>query len=135
MPPMLEPERLRRPRIRANAETRQGLRRGADEGQVAVEAKQVEVCVDVVIGGDGVEDEVEAAGVLLHLVGVAGDDDFVGAEAQCVFLLAGRGGEDDDVSSERMRELHAHVAQPAEADDADLLALRRRPNAAGASRS
>ena len=52
------------------------------------------------IGGDGVEDEVEAAGVLLHLVGVAGDDDFVGAEAERVFLLARRGREDDDVRSE-----------------------------------
>ena len=45
--------------------------------------------VDVVIGGDGVEDEVEAAGVLFHLVGIAGDDDFVGAEAERVLLLAG----------------------------------------------
>ena len=30
------------------------------------------------IGGDGVEDEIEAAGVLLHLAGVAGDDDAIG---------------------------------------------------------
>ena len=55
------------------------LLRRADKGDVAVAAKQVDVGVDVVIGGDGIEDEVEAAGVLLHLVGVAGDDDLVGA--------------------------------------------------------
>ena len=107
------------------------LRRRADEGEVAVAAEQVDIGVDVVIGGDGVEDEVEAAGVLLHLVGVAGDDDFVGAEAERVFLLVGRGGEDDDVGSERMGELHAHVAQPAETDHADFLALGDAPVAHG----
>jgi len=78
--------------------------------QDAVATEQVEIGLDVVIGGDGVEDEVKAASVLLHLVGVARDDDFVGAEAERVFLLVGRGGEDDDVGSERMSELHAHVA-------------------------
>ena len=113
--------------IRPKAATRQRLLGRADQGDVAVAREQVDVGVDVVIGGDGIEDEVEAAGVLLHLVGVAGDDDFVGAEAQRVFLLAGRGGEDDDVRSERMGELHAHVAQSAETDHADLLALGDAP--------
>ena len=45
--------------------------RGAYEGEVAVAAEQVDVGVDVMIRGDGVEDEVEAAGMLLHLFGVA----------------------------------------------------------------
>ena len=75
------------------------------------------------IGGDGVEDEIEAAGVLLHLVGIAGDDDFVRAEAERVLLLAGRGGEDDDVGSERVSKLHGHVAQPAETHHAHFLAF------------
>ena len=127
MPPMGEPERLRRPKIRPKAATASGFVGRADQGEVAVAAEQVDVGVDVVLGGDGVEDEVEAAGVLLHLVGVAGDDDLVGAEAQRVFLLARRRGEDDDVGAERMGELHAHVAQPAETDDADLLALGHAP--------
>ena len=95
----------------------------ADQGDVAVAREQVDVGVDVVLGGDAVEDEVEAAGVLLHLVGVARDDDLVRAEPQRVLLLARRSGEDDGVRAERVGELHAHVAQPAEADDADLLAL------------
>ena len=69
--------------------TRSGFCGSADKGEVAVDAEQIDIGVDVVIGGDGVEDEVEAAGVLLHLVGVARDDDFVGAEAERVFLLAG----------------------------------------------
>src|SRR6266567_839534 len=29
------------------------------------------------IGGDGVEDEIEAASVLIHLVGITGDDNFL----------------------------------------------------------
>ena len=74
-----------------------------------------------------VEDEVEAAGVLLHLVGIARDDDLVRAEAERVLLLARRGGEDDGVRAEGVRELHPHVAQTAEADDADLFALRHAP--------
>ena len=41
------------------------------------------------IGGDGVEDEVEAASVLLHLLAVPGNDDFVSPEAERVFLLLG----------------------------------------------
>ena len=93
--------------------------------------EQVDVGVDVVIGGDGVEDEVEAAGVLLHLVRIAGDDDFVGPEAERVFLLVGRGGEDDNVGSERMGKLHAHVTQSAETDHANLLTLGDAPVAHG----
>jgi hypothetical protein len=64
--------------------------RCADEGERAVDLEEVEVGVDVVIGGDGVEDEVEAAGVLLHLVRVAGDDDLVGSEAQGIVFFARR---------------------------------------------
>ena len=131
MPPMGEPEKLRRPQDEAEGGDGQRLLGRADEGEVAVAAEQVDIGVDVVIGGDGVEDEVEAAGVLLHLVGIARDDDFVGAEAERVFLLAGRSGEDDDVGSERVGKLHAHVAQSAETDDADLLALGDAPVAHG----
>ena len=40
-------------------------------------------------GGDGVEDEVKAAGVSGHVIGVGGDDDLVRAEAEGVGLLAG----------------------------------------------
>ena len=136
MPPMLRAGEAAAAQDQAERRRRaSGFVGRADQREVAVAAEQVEVGVDVVLGGDGVEDEVEAAGVLLHLVGVAGDDDLVRAEAQRVLLLAGRGGEDDDVGAERAGELHAHVAQPAEADDADLLALGRRPSGAGASRS
>ena len=61
----------------------------ADKGKIAVAAKKCNVGVDIVIGGNGVQDEIEAAGVLLHLVRVAGDNHFVGAEAKRIFLLAG----------------------------------------------
>src|SRR3990172_12730175 len=87
------------------------LRRRADEGDVAVSAQELDVGADVVIGGDGVEDEGEAAGVPLHLVGVAGDDGLVGAEAKRGLLLAGRPGERADVGSERGSGLHAPVAE------------------------
>ena len=41
------------------------------------------------LGGDCVEDEVEAACVLFHLVGIAGDDNFIGAEPERILLLLG----------------------------------------------
>ena len=50
---------------------RQRLFRRTHEAEVSVAAQQVEIGVDVVVGGDGIEDEVEAAGVFRHLVGVA----------------------------------------------------------------
>jgi hypothetical protein len=50
--------------------------------------------------------------VLLHFVGIAGNDDFVGAEAERVFLLPRRGGEDDDVGPERMTAEPTLVTRP-----------------------
>ena len=44
---------------------RQRLLGRADQHQSAVALQQVEIGVDVVLGGNGIEDEVEAAGVLL----------------------------------------------------------------------
>ena len=55
------------------------------------------------------------------------DDDFVGAEPQRVVLLVGRSGEDHDVRAERVGKLHAHVAQSAETDHANFLALGDAP--------
>ena len=73
-------------------------------------------------GRDSVEDEVETSGVLRHLVGVAGNDHLIGAEAEGVVLFGRRGGEDDDMGSEGVRELDAHVAESAETNDANFLA-------------
>ncbi len=108
-----------------------GLCGCTNKGDVAVAAEQVDIGVDVMISGDSVKDEIKAASVLLHLVCVVGDDDFVGTEAEGVSLLAGRGGEDDDVGSERMSKLHAQVAQSAETDHANFLALCDAPAAHG----
>ncbi len=117
MPPMGEPERLRRPKMRLKAETGSGFSGAPTRHRVAIAAQKAEIGIDVVVGGDGIEDEVEAAGMLCHLIRVAGEDNFVGAKAQSVFLLVGRSGEEDDMSSESVGELDAHVAQPAETDD------------------
>src|SRR6266705_591449 len=79
------------------------------------------------IGGDGVEDKIEAASVLLHLVRIARDDDFVGAEAERVLLLVRRGSKDDDVRSERMSKFYSHVAQSAQTNHANFLAFSDGP--------
>ena len=69
---------------------RQRLRGCPNQGQVAVSGKQVEVGVDVVLCRDGIKDEIEAESVLLHLVRVAGHDNFIGSQAKGVLLLVGR---------------------------------------------
>ncbi len=73
------------------------------------------------VGGDGVEDEVEAASVLRHFVGVGGDHHFVRAQPEGVLLLARRSGENHHVSAESASELHGHVSEPAQSHDAGLL--------------
>ena len=90
-------------------------------------AEEAEQGVDVVVGGDAVEDEVEAAGVFGHFVGVFGDDDLVGSETEGVVFLVGRGGEENRVGSEGVGELESHVAESAESYDADLLAFGDSP--------
>src|SRR5712691_11229829 len=83
--------------------------------------------VDVVIGGNGIDDKIETAGVLFHLIGVARNDSFVGADAERVFLLVRRRGEDNDVRSERVSKFYRHVAKPAKTNHADFLALADAP--------
>ena len=63
----------------------------------------MQVCVEVVGGGDAVEDKVEAGGVFGHGIWVLGDDDFVCAETLGVGdLAAGR-----DVYKRQKREFAA----------------------------
>src|SRR5436309_13108505 len=62
-----------------------------------------------------------------HLVRVPGDNDFVGAEAQCVLLLVRRGGENNDVGSKRVSKFYRHVAEPTETNHADFLAFADAP--------
>ena len=91
--------------MRPNAETGIGFAGAPTMVKLPSSVSRLEIGVDVVLGGDAVEDEVEAPGVLLHLVGVAGEDHLVGTEPQSVLLLAGRGREDDDVRPEAWANL------------------------------
>ncbi len=67
--------------------------------------------------------------VLLHFVRIFGNDDFVRAESQGVLGLTRRSREQHDVSAKSIREFHAHVPKPAEADDTDFLPLADFPMA------
>src|SRR5579862_7580708 len=61
--------------------------------------------------------------MLLHGIGIFGDDNFIGAKALGVRGLVRRGGEKNDVRAEVMSELDAHVAQTPESDDSYFLSL------------
>src|SRR5437016_5198034 len=65
--------------------------------------------------------------MLFHLVRVAGDNDFVGAEAQRVLLLVRRGGKHNDMGSEGVSKFYRHVTKPAQTNHADFLALADAP--------
>ena len=61
-------------------------------------------------------------GVRRHLGFVFRDDDFMRAELLGVGGFSGRSGEEHDVRAECAGEFHSHVAEVAEANDADFLA-------------
>ena len=78
--------------------------------------------LDVVQGGDRIEDEVETAGVFVHLFGIAREDYLMCAEAECVVNLGGRSRENHHVRTEGPGEFNPHVAEATETHDADFLA-------------
>src|SRR5262245_34233061 len=83
------------------------------------------------LSGNGVEDKVETADMLAHLLHIVGNNNLVGAKAKSIILLVRRSGKDNDVGSKGMSKLHCHVAQSAKTNNADLFALRNPPAAHG----
>ncbi|GAB7555669.1 hypothetical protein NRB_51900 [Novosphingobium sp. 11B] len=94
----------------------------AQHDQRAVALEQADIGVEVVARRDRVDDQVERAGVRSHFLGLAADHRAVGAEVDRVLALGGRRGEGDDFGPHGMRDLDRHMAETADADDADLLA-------------
>src|ERR1700676_3210139 len=83
------------------------------------------------VGGDGIENEVEAANMFLHLGFVLRDDDFISAEANSVGSFVRGCGEEDDVGTERFGEFHAHVTETTKAYDSHLLSFADIPKTQG----
>ena len=81
------------------------------------------------LGGSGVENEVEAAGMLEHFVNVCGNDDFVNPQSLGVGNLLWRRAKQHHMRAESFGKLHAHVTKAAKADDADLLSFAHVPMA------
>ena len=53
------------------------FRRRADDRKIAVAGEQVEICIDIVIGRDRVENEIKAAGMFHHFVSIPRNYRFV----------------------------------------------------------
>jgi hypothetical protein len=96
--------------------------RHAHEHQRAVSLEQLRKSVEVVARRDRVQDHVEALDVGVHFVRVARHHDLVRSERLGVLPLRLRRRERDGVRAHRAGELDAHVAEPADAHHADLLA-------------
>ena len=124
MPPISEPAMLRRLKIRPNG-CGDGCGFSGAPTSVSVPSRlsSREEGIEVVRRRDRVEDEVEAVRVRAPSAPRSVEmHDLVRAQAHGIVDLARRGGEQHDVRAHRVRDLHAHVAEPAEADDADRLA-------------
>lgn len=102
-------------------------RRRADQGHRPVAFQETDKGVKVVRRGNGVDDEVETLAVRRHFVRIARNDHFVRAEPQCVGPFRVRSREGDDMRSQRVGQLYAHVTEAAYADDPDLLPRSRMP--------
>src|SRR5918996_3677213 len=95
--------------------------RHTDETEYAVALEQLQIPIEAVRRGDGVEDEIELAKVALHLGGIGRNHYVGGAKPPRVTSLCRGSREQHDVSAKRARELYPHVAQPAESDDAHFV--------------
>src|SRR6185437_11578224 len=94
-------------------------RAGAEDDERALGAEGVDEVVELLVAGDGGEDEVEGAGELFDGGGFAGVDERVCAEREGFGFLVLGGGEGDDLGAEGARELDGEMAEAADADDAD----------------
>jgi hypothetical protein len=107
--------------MRLKAATGAGFFGRAHERHRPIELQEREVRVQVMVRRRGVENEIEAAGVLPHLVRVLGRDHLVRTEALGIRRLVGRRREENGVRAERVRKFQAHVSESAQTHDADLL--------------
>jgi hypothetical protein len=80
-----------------------------------------------VVGGDAVKNEVKAARVPGHLLGVLRDDDLICSKTKSVVLLVRRSRKEHYLGSEGVGELHPHVTEASKPNDADSLALSHSP--------
>ena len=87
------------------------------------------------LGGDAVEDEVEAPACFCISSASRETTTSSAPRRRASSVLSGEVVKTTTWAPEGAGELDAHVAEAAEADDADLLALRRPPSDAWASRS
>src|SRR3954468_18414172 len=97
------------------------LGRRADDHHRSARPEHAEVLVVVVRRGDGIDDDVELAREFLERRLVARALEVGSAEPTRVGLLGLRRAEHRHLRAHRRGQLDAHVAEPAEADDADLV--------------
>ena len=127
IPPISEPDRLRRAKIRLNDDTGIGFSGAPTKVQIPVAPQQPDSALMSWSAETAVQNEVETARMLRHLVGVSRNDHLVRAQPNRVILLVRRSREQNDMCAKSMGKLHAHMAQPAQPHNSNLLTLRHSP--------
>ncbi len=93
----------------------------------AIRLQHGHIHIEIVLGGDRVEDKVEAVGGSLYLLGVRRDEEVLGAQLFRILFLGGGGAHDRDVRAKGYGELHAHMTEAAQTDDGYLMSLADLP--------
>src|SRR5208283_5908109 len=115
------------PEEQATHRDRQRSRRRSHQRHCPVEFDQIEISIQVVFGGHRVQDEVEAAEMLLHLHFIGRDHHFVSPQTQRVCGLVRGGRKQHDVGTEGTGEFNSHVTEPAQSHDTYLLSTPHFP--------
>ena len=112
MPPISEPASLRRPHQQAERGHRQRLLGRSDQCQRTVMGKEIQIGVQIMLCRDGVEDEIAAARITLHLLGITGAHNFVSSQPQRVLSFALGSREDNRVRPEGRENLTPMCPSP-----------------------
>ena len=90
--------------------------------QDSLSSEQRQVGVEVVVGRDRVEDQVQTVRPGLHILRVSGDNKVVRPDLLGSGLLVGGGGDGGDGVPHSLGNPHAHLSKTANTDDPDSLA-------------
>ena len=96
--------------------------RHADNDHRAADAEQIQIRIYIVIGRNCIENKVESADERLKISRIACDAKMMCPKRFGINFFRRRGAEYSHLSSHCDRDLNSHVAQAAQAHDADLLA-------------
>jgi hypothetical protein len=106
-----------------------GFRGDADQRHGAVKLEEIKKRIKVVLDRHGIDDEIEAACMGSHLFCIAGYNDFIRTQIECILSLASGGSESYNFGAPGVRQLDAHMTETANTHNSDFFSGTRMPMA------